>query len=102
MIARSPEEREQYEARRKAERDHNWRIRIAEAKGMSLGLEQGIEQGREQGVAEGRKANQVQAVQKLQRILNLPVAADAELLVLEIAELDRLYDVLLAELASST
>lgn len=81
MIAHTPEERQRYEARRKAERDENWRLRIAEDRGQKL--------------------NQSQTVQKLQQALKLPVSSEADLLKMDVAELNRLGDELIARLQNS-
>src|SRR5204863_9809249 len=54
MIAQSPREREQYEARLKFERDQTWRIKVAKDEGREQGLEQGRVEGREQGEYSGQ------------------------------------------------
>src|SRR5690606_38178289 len=55
-IARTPEERQLYETRLKAERDHEWALRATRIEAHQEGREEGIGIGREEGREEGRQA----------------------------------------------
>tara|TARA_R110002073_G_scaffold5624_26_gene34710 strand:- start:1943 stop:2839 length:897 start_codon:yes stop_codon:yes gene_type:complete len=57
MIARSPEERDLYEARLKMQRDEEARLRYAK--------NQGLEEGREEGIRRGNLAGRIQLLQEL-------------------------------------
>jgi predicted transposase/invertase (TIGR01784 family) len=82
MIAKTPEERMQYEARRKAELDHKWLLGIA----------------RREGMAEARKLSKISAVQRSQTLLQVPISPESELLELSEDELNRLDNDLFAQL----
>lgn len=84
MIAQSPEERQKYLSRLKAERDHRWRLRMAE--------EQGREQGREEGRQEAECKGLVRQIRMMQGVLKLPVTPEEELAAMELANLSRLCD----------
>ncbi len=66
MIARSPRERELYEARLKMQRDEQSRIAAAKDQGHAAGLEKGREEGLEKGCLVGR----------IQLLENLSVSAN--------------------------
>lgn len=93
MIAQTPQERMQYEARRKAERDYRSFINDARREGLAeglergkeegleMGLEKGLEEGLEMGLEEGlEKGVLVGQVQLLQGLLQEPVSSAAELM----------------------
>jgi hypothetical protein len=86
MLGHTPEEVRQYRDRQKAERDHRWRISIAQ----------------EKAVAHGQKLYQSRFIRKIQTLLKVQVTPSEDLLALEMAELDRLEDELLARLQSSS
>lgn len=67
MIARSPDEREQYEARLKFQRDAAWRLEAARKEGKA----EGIAEGEARGEARGR-------VRALQDLLQLPDREDLD------------------------
>ncbi len=81
MIARTPKERDLYEARLKLQRDEEARLRYAKNQGLTegieLGREEGLEKGREQGREQGKLAG---SVQTLQELLGEEISADKELL----------------------
>ncbi len=91
MIARTPQEREDYEARLKLARDEESRLRGARA--------QGIEEGRAEGRAEGRVQGELMGkVQLLQELLGGPVTDRVELLQLGVDRLETLAAKLQSEL----
>jgi len=80
MIARSPRERELYEARLKMQRDEQSRIAAAKDQGHATGLEEGLEKGREEGREEGlEKGRLVGRVQLLENLLGLSESSSVEL-----------------------
>jgi len=83
MIARTPEERVQYELRRKAEMDRRWSLNIARREGR----EEGIELGREEGIEAGQKLGLVDNIHLLQELLQVPPTATEELMARELAAL---------------
>ncbi len=80
MIARSPRERELYEARLKMQRDEQSRIAAAKDQGHAAGLEEGLEQGLEKGREEGlEKGCLVGRIQLLENLLGLSESSSVEL-----------------------
>ena len=69
MIARSPQERDLYEARLKMQRDEEARLRYAKNQGIELGREkgrrEGRSEGREEGIQRGNLAGRIQLLQEL-------------------------------------
>lgn len=84
-IARTPQERQLYESRRKAELDY--RSGMDEA--LQIGLEKGREEGREEGLAKGERLVLVEQVRFFQGLLAEPLSAEAELQALDLPELRR-------------
>ncbi len=68
-----------YDQREKAQRDYEW--------AMSAAREEGLEKGREEGKLAGR-------IQTLQELLGDKVSSDAELIALEVDELQAQVDTL--------
>ncbi|MDR0898444.1 MAG: Rpn family recombination-promoting nuclease/putative transposase, partial [Oscillospiraceae bacterium] len=54
-----------YEAREKARRDHEARIRFAENEGLARGMERGMAQGMAQGEARGAERNRREIAKNL-------------------------------------
>jgi len=69
MIARNPEERSQYEARLKLQRDERARLQAAEERGEERGRTQGVAEGRAQGELIGR-------IQLLRQLLHQTASDD--------------------------
>lgn len=90
MLTKTDEERERYEARRKAQLDYNTGIKVARMEGK----EEGREEGREEGLEKGEKIGMIHLCEKL---LNRPQTAAAELAGLSLDDLTRLADTLQAE-----
>ena len=87
MIARTPRERQLYEARLKMERDAAAKLEYAKAEGLEEGLEKGREEGREEGRLQGEFAGRIRL---LQQLLGLPESAANELVEMNIAQLSDL------------
>ena len=83
MIAKSPQEREMYEARLKFERDQVWRIRAAKDEGRAEGIERGEYSGQ---------------IRLLQRLLGIPESPLSELADRDVAQLSSLATQLQAQL----
>ena len=64
MISRTPETRELYEARLKAQRDAEARLEYALNEGLAKGLAQGLEQGLAQGLEQGLEQGRLQGIQQ--------------------------------------
>jgi flagellar biosynthesis/type III secretory pathway protein FliH len=94
-IARTPEERQLYEARRQAELDYRAGLDEAHARGWQegerLGLEKGerlgLEKGRSEGRQEAERAVLVDQIRFLQDVLGGPVSSESELSALDLAVL---------------
>ena len=91
MIARTPREREFYEARLKMERDIAAQLEYAQSEGLEKGLEQGLEKGRVQGEYVGR-------IRLLQQLLGLPESTSSELVEMSIEQLSDLSNRLQSQL----
>ncbi|WP_254514023.1 hypothetical protein [Anatilimnocola floriformis] len=76
MIAQTPEERYQYQARLKAERDQRWNLKMA------------TEQGREEGERKGLARH----IRMMQGVLKLPQTSQEELTAMELSSLSKLCD----------
>jgi flagellar biosynthesis/type III secretory pathway protein FliH len=98
-IAHTPEERQLYESRRKAEMDYraglDEALAIGRAEGERAGLEKGRQEGRQQGRDEGRHEGRLQErrvalieqIQFLQSLLHEPAPSEPELESLDISAL---------------
>ncbi|MFN9046970.1 MAG: hypothetical protein ACK5YC_02490, partial [Planctomyces sp.] len=81
MIAQTPEQLQEYNARLKAQRDEEARIsfgrqqglEIGEARGIEIGEARGIEIGEARGIRKGLLQGQILL---LQQLLRLPVSTD--------------------------
>jgi len=80
MIARTPEERQFYEARQKFLHDEEARLIAARMEGVEQGLERGLEQGLEQGTLVGK-------IQMLQQLLDEAPSPVATLRAQSVSEL---------------
>ncbi len=60
VISKNPEQRQQYEARLKFQRDEAARLESARSDGLRAGIEQGIEQGIEKGIEQGIEKGRVE------------------------------------------
>ena len=88
MIARSPKERELYEARLKMQRDEQSRLNAAKDQGHAEGLEQGLERGLEQGLEQGRKQGRLLGrIQLLESLLGLAESSPDDLASKSVSEL---------------
>jgi predicted transposase/invertase (TIGR01784 family) len=84
MIARTPQEREVYEARRKAELDYKSFVTAAR--------QEALEEGRQEGWQEGLKLGLARQTQWLQSLLGQPPESEDELMALDLDSLQRLCD----------
>jgi flagellar biosynthesis/type III secretory pathway protein FliH len=98
MIARTPTERQQYESRRRAERDLTMFVDDALERGRDEGRELGREEGRELGEQLGRKNALIEQIQNLQKLLLEPLTSAEALRSLDIAALSQRIEQLLARL----
>jgi predicted transposase/invertase (TIGR01784 family) len=85
MIAKTPDERRQYNERLKAERDERWRRNAA----IKEGLQEGLQEGRKEGLEKGQLIGQMKL---LQGYLGEAISADEELMDKSLAELTSLRD----------
>jgi predicted transposase/invertase (TIGR01784 family) len=86
MLTQDEVERERYEARRKAQLDHNTLVRVAR------------EEGWEKGHKEGHKEGKIDVIRSCERLLNRPESPTDQLMALSLDELTRLTTELLAQL----
>jgi predicted transposase/invertase (TIGR01784 family) len=122
MLSQSDLERERYEARRKAQLDHNTFLKEARMTGLEQGLEQGRQQGRQQGLEQGleqgrqqgleqgrqqgleqgrqqgREAERICTIHQLEALLGRPATPAADLARCDLDELGRIVDQLLDQL----
>jgi predicted transposase/invertase (TIGR01784 family) len=95
MIAKTPRERELYEARLKLQRDEHGRLQAAEDQGRAEGRVEGRVEGRAEGRAEGRVeglqvGERAGSIRVLERLMQLPISEDLETRSLEeLASLER-------------
>jgi hypothetical protein len=87
MIAQSPEELIEYNARLKTQRDESARLLYAQQQGLDIGRSEGIELGRTEGLQRGMLTGQIILLQKL---LQLPVSADHQFAACTLQELEQL------------
>jgi predicted transposase/invertase (TIGR01784 family) len=107
MIAQSPEELIEYNARLKAQRDDRARLLYAQQQGIEQGREEGREQGREEGREQGREEGREQGREEgreqgreegrvkgeillLQKLLLLPVWTDSQFAACTMQELSQI------------
>ena len=95
-MTQSEIERERYEARRKAQMDHEWILRSVKEEGAAMraqGLAEGRAKGRAEGLTEGRTVGEKTGIiQFCERLLNRPVTPAEQLETLPLAELTRLAE----------
>jgi predicted transposase/invertase (TIGR01784 family) len=94
MLSQTDIERERYEARLKAQLDHNTFLRVARTEGR----EEGRAEGREEGRAEGEKAGMIRLCHLCERMLKRPETPAEQLANLSLEDLTRLADDLQAQL----
>lgn len=87
MIAQSPEELIEYNARLKTQRDESARLLYAQQQGLDIGRSEGIELGRTEGLQRGMLTGQIILLQKLPQ---LPVSADHQFAACTLQELEQL------------
>ncbi|MFM7830218.1 MAG: hypothetical protein ACKPJD_00395, partial [Planctomycetaceae bacterium] len=95
MIAQTPEQLQEYNARLKAQRDEEARIifgrqqglEIGEARGIEIGEARGIEIGEARGIRKGMLQGQIV---QLQQLLRLPVSTDEQLAALDLDQLNHM------------
>jgi predicted transposase/invertase (TIGR01784 family) len=100
MIAKTPNQREQYERRLKAELDLRSFVNDARRGGIAEGIAEGKAEGLAEGEAKGRKMGLVSQAKLLQTLLHDPVAPNEELMSLDESELGRLCGELAGRLQS--
>jgi predicted transposase/invertase (TIGR01784 family) len=94
MLAQTDQERERYEARRKAQLDYNTGLLVARLEGQEAGLAKGREEGREQGRIEGM----IDTIHRFERLLQRSETPTGGLARLTLDELRRLIDELQVKL----
>jgi predicted transposase/invertase (TIGR01784 family) len=110
MLSQTDLEREQYEARRKAQLDHNTALKVAQIEregareeGRREGREEGRRQGRQEGRQEGREegrqegrteGEKIGMIRLLERLLHRPQTPTEQLCSMSLEELARLADAL--------
>ncbi len=97
MLTQQDIERERYEARRKAQLDHNSSLNAAKQEGFGMGQEKGREEGREEGRVEGQKIAIIRNIRFCEHMLNRPVTPTEQLETLPLEELNRLAEELQAQ-----
>ncbi|MFM7836732.1 MAG: hypothetical protein ACKPJD_33480, partial [Planctomycetaceae bacterium] len=103
MIAQTPEQLQEYNARLKAQRDEEARIifgrqqgleigeALGEARGIEIGEARGIEIGEARGEARGIRRGLLQGqVVLLQQLLRLPVSTDEQLAAFDLDQLNQM------------
>ena len=83
-IALKTEDKQMYDTREKAARDHQWLINGARNEGLEEGMEKGMEKGREEGVEKGTL---IGTIRTCQSILKLPESSQEVLLAKSLSEL---------------
>ncbi len=79
MIAQTPEQLQEYNARLKAQRDEEARIIHARQQGIEVGEARGIEIGEARGETRGLRRGLLQGqILQLQQLMCLPTSTDAE------------------------
>jgi predicted transposase/invertase (TIGR01784 family) len=91
MLTQTDLERERYEARRKAQLDHNTLLKEAQMIGLEKGREEGREEGRQLGLQEGRAEGElIGIIHFCERLLNRIETPTDKLAGLSLEELNRL------------
>ena len=99
MLTQADLERERYEARRKAQMDHNTIMKVARLEGREEGRKEGRAEGREEGRAEGRaEGEKIGMIHAFERLLNRPQTPTEQLAGRSFEELTRLADELQGQL----
>lgn len=99
MLAQTDEERERYEARRKAQLDYNTGLRAARLEGLDEGRMVGLDEGRNVGLDEGRNVGErIGAIHLCERLLQRPETPTAQLAAMSLEDLTRLANELQAQL----
>lgn len=102
MIGSTPQQREFYEARLKAERDHHMHtvlaVQEAVQEAVQVARQEALQEGRQEGQILGRQEGLVEQVRLLQRVLHEPEMTESELIALGFDSLKRLSDDLKARL----
>jgi predicted transposase/invertase (TIGR01784 family) len=117
MLAQTDQERERYEARRKAQLDYNTGLKVARlegreegitvgraegitagrAEGITAGRAEGITTGRAEGITTGRREGLVANIHFCERLLHRSETPAEQLAAFTLEELSRLLDQLQAE-----
>jgi predicted transposase/invertase (TIGR01784 family) len=97
MLTQTEEERERYEARRKAQLDHNTIVKVARLEGLQEGRLEGLQEGHQDGRTEGEKIGLIRLIHFCERLLNRPETPSDELANHSMEELMRLADELQAQ-----
>lgn len=92
MINKTPEQLEEYSARLK--------LRLDEAARLEYARNEGEEKGRQEGRQEGRKQGQIELIQTLQRLLDLPASSAEQLSKCDDVQLNDLSEELQSQLRS--
>ncbi|MFN5977431.1 MAG: hypothetical protein ACK48U_23515 [Planctomyces sp.] len=87
MIAQTPEQLQEYNARLKAQRDEEARIILGRQQGLEIGEARGIEIGEARGIRKGLLQGQIVL---LQQLLRLPVSTDEQLAALDLDQLNHM------------
>jgi predicted transposase/invertase (TIGR01784 family) len=87
MIAQTPEQLHEYNARLKAQRDEEARIIFAQQQGIEIGEARGIEIGEARGIRRGLLQGQILL---LQQMLKLPTSTDEQFAACEIDQLTQM------------
>ena len=88
MIARTPDQLREYNARLKAQRDEEARLLYAQQQGIEIGEARGEAQGEARGIRKGQLCGQIML---LQQLLKQPVSADDQLAACSIEQLQLLH-----------
>jgi predicted transposase/invertase (TIGR01784 family) len=91
-IARTPQERQLYESRRKAELDYRAGLDEALALGMEKGERLGLEKGERLGLEKGERLALLEQIRFLQGLLQEAVSPQSELQAMDLAALRLLCD----------
>ena len=103
MIAQTPEQLQEYNARLKAQRDEEARIILGRQQGLEIGEARGIEIGKARGIeigeARGIEIGEARGIRRgllqgqivlLQQLLRLPVSTDEQLAALDLDQLNHM------------
>ena len=91
MIAQTPEQLQEYNARVKAQRDEEARIIYAQQQGIQIGEARGIEIGEARGEARGIRRGLLQGqILLLQQLLGLPTCTEEQFATCDIDQLSQM------------